>query len=120
MPASSAAPWSLRYTPIVSASVAQRRTLLFATGGLALANVQLAVTNPAASTSDVEAGWTVGAGVEYAFADMWTAKIEYLFVDFGKITCLDVRSALCSGLGAGSVTLTENVIRAGVNWKFEW
>jgi hypothetical protein len=36
-------------------------------------------------------GWTVGAGIEYAFADMWTAKIEYLFVDFGKIDWLIMR-----------------------------
>ena len=97
------------------------RILLFATGGLALTNVELAITNPAASTSNVEAGWTVGAGIEYAFADMWTAKIEYLFVDFGKMTCLAAGSGgVCPGLGAGSVTLTENVIRGGVNWKFEW
>jgi outer membrane immunogenic protein len=97
------------------------RILLFATGGLALTNVELAITNPAASTSNVEAGWTVGAGIEYAFADMWTAKIEYLFVDFGKMTCLAAGAGgVCPGLGAGSVTLTENVIRGGVNWKFEW
>jgi outer membrane immunogenic protein len=95
------------------------RILLFATGGLALANVELAVTNPAASISNVEAGWTVGAGLEYAFADLWTAKIEYLFVDFGKITCSGTGMvATCTG--AGSVTLTENVIRAGVNFKFPW
>jgi hypothetical protein len=51
---------------------------------------------------------------------MWTAKIEYLFVDFGKMTCLvSGRAAVCPGLDAGSVT-TENVIRGGVNWKFEW
>jgi outer membrane immunogenic protein len=98
------------------------RILLFATGGLALANVELAVTNPAASISDVEAGWTVGAGIEYVFADMWTAKIEYLFVDFGKFTCQGVGPivAACGGAGNGSVTLTENVIRGGVNFKFNW
>ncbi len=59
-------------TALGRAGYAFDRTLLFATGGLALANVQWAVTNPAASVSNVEAGWTVGAGIEYAFADMWT------------------------------------------------
>ena len=108
-------------TALGRAGYAFDRILLFATGGLALANVQLAITSPGASVSNVEAGWTVGAGVEYAFADMWTAKIEYLFLDFGKITCQGGGAAgLCTGLGAGSVTLTENVIRGGVNWKFEW
>jgi outer membrane immunogenic protein len=99
------------------------RILLFATGGLALANVQLSVTNPAVSISNVEAGWTVGAGLEYAFADMWTAKIEYLFVDFGKFSCQGLGATVvanCGGAGNGSVTLTENVIRAGFNFKFPW
>jgi outer membrane immunogenic protein len=92
------------------------RILFFATGGLALANVQLAVTSPAASVSSVRAGWTAGAGIEYAFADMWTAKIEYLYVDFGKIDCQVAAIVVCGG----SVTLTENVIRGGVNFKFNW
>jgi outer membrane immunogenic protein len=95
------------------------RVLLFATGGLAIANVQVAVTNPAASVSQVEAGWTAGAGLEYAFADMWTAKIEYLFVDFGKMHCQTV-AVTAIALCGGSVTLTENVVRGGVNFKFNW
>ena len=92
------------------------RVLLFATGGLALANVELVITNPAATDSKVEAGWTVGAGIEYAFADMWTAKIEYLFADFGKMHCQATAIVVCGG----SVTLTENVVRGGINFKFNW
>jgi outer membrane immunogenic protein len=92
------------------------RVLLYATGGLALTNVEIALTQPAISASDVEGGWTAGAGVEFAFADNWTAKAEYLFVDFGKITC-HVSLPVC---GTGAVSLTENVIRAGINYKFYW
>ena len=72
--------------------------------------------NPAASLSQVRTGWTVGAGIEYAFADMWTAKIEYLFVDFGKIDCQVATLVVCGG----SAALTENVVRGGVNFKFNW
>jgi outer membrane immunogenic protein len=92
------------------------RFLLFATGGLAIANVELVITNPAATDSKVEAGWTAGGGIEYAFADMWTAKIEYLFVDFGKMHCQAAAIVVCGG----SVTLNENVVRGGVNFKFNW
>lgn len=92
------------------------RFLFFATGGLALGNVQLATINPNFSVTDVQYGWAGGAGIEYAFADMWTAKIEYLFVDFGKLTCSSVISVACGG----SVSLTENIIRGGINFKFEW
>ena len=92
------------------------RVLLYATGGLALAEVEIALTQPAGSDAFVEAGWTAGAGVEVAFTDNWTAKAEYLFVDFGKITC-HVSLPVCN---TGAVSLTENVIRAGVNYKFSW
>jgi outer membrane immunogenic protein len=92
------------------------RILLYATGGLALTNVQLALTQPAVSDSNVEGGWTAGAGIEFAFADNWTAKAEYLFVDFGKITCV-VSLPVC---GTGTVSLTENIVRAGINYKFYW
>jgi outer membrane immunogenic protein len=81
----------------------------------AFAGVTLS-TNPAATDSKVEAGWTAGAGIEYAFADMWTAKIEYLFADFGKMHCQAAAIVVCGG----SVTLTENVVRGGINFKFNW
>jgi hypothetical protein len=32
-------------------------------------------------------GWTAGAGIEAAFTDNLTARIEYLFVDLGDATC---------------------------------
>ena len=63
-------------------------------------------------------GWTAGGGVEVALADHLTAKIEYLFVDFGHVACSATStSSLC---GTGAVTFTENIARAGVNWKFNW
>ena len=86
-------------------------------GGLALTNVEAALTQPAVTDSDVVGGWTVGAGIEFALADNWTAKAEYLFVDFGNITCT-VSLPVC---GTGTVSLTaENIVRAGINYKFYW
>jgi outer membrane immunogenic protein len=61
------------------------------------------------------AGWTVGGGVEFAFADNWTAKAEYLFVDFGRVGCPS--QTVCATAG---VSLTENIIRNGINYKFYW
>jgi outer membrane immunogenic protein len=90
--------------------------LLYATGGLAIGNVELALTQPGVTVASVQAGWTAGGGVEYAFSDMWTVKAEYLFVDFGRIGC-GFTTLICGG---GSVRLTENIIRGGFNWKFSW
>ena len=67
---------------------------------------------------------TAGAGVEWAFADNWTAKVEYLYVNLGNgtVNCVTAACLLANG-GAAipiSVSLTENLIRAGVNFKFSW
>jgi len=37
----------------------------------------------AASSSQFQTGWTFGAGVEYAFAQHWSAFIEYNYLDLG-------------------------------------
>jgi outer membrane immunogenic protein len=101
------------------AGYAADRVLFYATGGGAFGNVQTGL-NTLSLQSNTEFGWTAGAGIEWAFADNWTAKVEYLFVDLGNTTCNT--SANC-GFDAGiasnnSVSFTESMIRAGVNFKF--
>jgi outer membrane immunogenic protein len=59
-------------------------------------------------------GWTGGAGVEYAFIDNWSAKVEYLYVDLGTVTC----DATCSGGNPITATFKSNIVRAGLNYKF--
>jgi outer membrane immunogenic protein len=68
------------------------------------------------STSD-RAGWTVGAGIEGALGNNWSAKLEYLYVDLGTI------NTAFAGVGAFapltvSSHVTDNIVRAGVNYKF--
>jgi outer membrane immunogenic protein len=102
------------------AGYAADRVLFYGTAGGAFVNMQT-VVNGVTTTHD-QAGWTAGAGVEWAFADNWTAKVEYLFVDVGS-TNFNCSTAQCTGFNGGqpitgSVSLTENLIRAGVNFKF--
>ncbi len=93
------------------------RVLFYGTGGAAFANVQ-AASGLSAFSSSTQVGWTAGAGIEYAFTPNWTAKVEYLFVDLQNASC---GPASCNG-GAGAtattVSLNENIVRAGVNYKF--
>ena len=87
--------------------------LLYATGGLAVGELQAFDSLFNASGSDFRAGWTVGAGVETAFWRNWSAKAEYLYVDLGK--------AVLFNIGPGvpeTVSFTANVFRVGVNYKF--
>jgi outer membrane immunogenic protein len=93
------------------------RVLFYASGGAAIANRQAGAdaSFPFASTTQV--GWTAGAGIEAALWQNWTAKVEYLYVDLGNQSC-PVTS--CAGTVASSIPLTENVIRGGINYRFNF
>jgi outer membrane immunogenic protein len=91
------------------------RVLFYGTGGAAFANVQ-AGAGALPFSSSTQTGWTAGAGVEYAFAPNWTAKVEYLFVDLANAPC---GFGNC-GSATTTVSLNENVIRGGINFKFGW
>jgi outer membrane immunogenic protein len=87
--------------------------LLYATGGLAVGDVYAWDNLLPASGSATRAGWTVGAGVETAFAPNWTVKLEYLYVDLGKATLFNIIPTVPE-----TVSFTANIVRAGVNYKF--
>lgn len=73
-------------------------------------------------------GWTLGAGVEYAVANNWTIRAEYLYVDLGKednawnCVAKATYDGVCVGATAvdfaGRKDVNFNVVRVGVNYKF--
>lgn len=87
------------------------RVLFYGTGGAAYGNVQANFAGVTSSSTEV--GWTAGAGVEAAFADNWTARIEYLYVDLSNASC----GSACGGAPV-SVSFTQSLVRAGVDFKF--
>jgi outer membrane immunogenic protein len=105
------------------------RVLVYGTAGGAGANVQVGLSGLPPQTN-TQFGWTAGAGIEVAFADNWTVKVEYLFVDFlGNINCNHSYSCGFDAAGAAVpppaavnandlVKLNENLIRVGLNFKF--
>jgi len=88
------------------------RVMPYFTGGLAIGDVQ-ATRASFGSVSDTQVGWTIGAGVETAVAANWTAKIEYLYVDLGSMSC---NAPAC--LPGTNVSFHTNIVRAGVNLRF--
>jgi opacity protein-like surface antigen len=67
-------------------------------------------------------GWTAGVGAETRLWNTnWLARVEYLHYDFGSGTSTQFTPA-----GGGLVTtttsghLTNDVVRAGLSYKFEW
>ena len=92
------------------------RILVYGTAGAAFGKVQTGLNPPSTFDSTVEAGWAVGGGLEYAFAQNWTAKVEYLFVELPNISCTTVGN--CGGAAGSIVRFNENIFRAGLNFKF--
>jgi outer membrane immunogenic protein len=106
----------------------------FVTGGLAIADYNFnsgytvhedpSTYNAQAASSQTLTGWTVGAGAEYALAEKWSIKAEYLYADFQHIG--SVRSLLSGGgieaLGYTEVhsaaNLTQHIARLGINYRF--
>jgi outer membrane immunogenic protein len=89
------------------------RFMPFITGGAAFGDVR-ASTPGFAGANQTNAGWTVGAGLEFAIAGNWTAKAEYLYVSLGKFNC----GLSCGPFVTDNVSFTTNIVRAGVNYRF--
>jgi outer membrane immunogenic protein len=89
------------------------RWLPYVTGGLAVGNIE--TTTPfTTGVNQTNAGWTIGAGLEYALAPNWTAKVEYLYVNLGSTSC----GGACGFPLGNNIDFTTNVVRGGVNFHF--
>ena len=95
--------------------------LYYLKGGAALARIRNTATDLDGGAIDptdfsevtrTRWGWAIGGGLEYAFAPNMSAKIEYLYMDFGSVT---------SGNADGdSFRHRDNVhtVKLGVNYRF--
>jgi high affinity Mn2+ porin len=91
--------------------------LLYATGGLAWSYNQLSLTNNVTGVSDSpflwRLGWAAGAGVETPIAPHWTARLEYLYTDYGNRSVMFANNAQNF---SSNWSLSE--LRAGVDYHF--
>ena len=98
--------------------------LLYGTAGLAYGEVEASAKfqveghdKAPASVSKTKVGWTAGAGAEWAFAPRWSVKLEYLFVDLGSHADSATNAAGRAVL-THTHSLTEDIARIGVNYRF--
>lgn len=98
------------------AGVAMDRSLFYAKGGLALADTDYRhLGGPGLLRGNAtRTGWLIGAGVEHAFDNAWSAKIEYNFMDFGT---KNVALPRAPG-GTRAMKQNVNVIKVGLNYRF--
>ena len=95
------------------------RLLVYAKGGVAFAHDKDSLNDIAGNTASVSlnrTGWTAGAGLEYAFAPNWSAKIEYDYLGFGNQTLNLPTSAFPAYSTNASLNVQE--VKAGINFKF--
>ena len=90
--------------------------LFYVTGGAAWGDFNSQVvsfSNFISPPTGTQAGWTLGGGWEYAFANQWSVKAEYLHYDMGSKTVM-----LANTSSAFSIKNTGDLVRLGVNFHF--
>lgn len=98
--------------------LADDNTLYYVTGGLALMDADLRVTPIIAAAvgtpvtdSEVLAGFAIGGGIEHAFSEEWSAKAEYLYMNFES-------DSLTAPPATARIDPELHVIRIGINYHF--
>jgi outer membrane immunogenic protein len=104
--------------------------LLYATGGLGYGDIatnSFTSLNPvppsqyAESSTAWRAGWTAGGGAEWAIADGWSIKAEYLHLDFGHQDLLALPLAANPPYAVTNHWTTSiDIVRAGLNYNFNF
>lgn len=91
--------------------------LAYVTGGMAWAGGRFHNTLPSGLEEkqlSLRTGWAAGAGVEYAFAPHWTARLEYLYSQLGSAS-----ASFASGAHYAS-TMDFQSLRIGLNRRLDW
>jgi outer membrane immunogenic protein len=92
--------------------------LAYATAGGAVLGAKESFTisgGPNSSFGIGHGGWTAGAGVEAAINRNWSWKVEYLYAQTGQYT---TNVNFFGATVPWNAQLEENVVRAGVNYRF--
>ena len=101
-------------TTRVRAGLPTGTVLSYVTGGVAYGGIETQAGTAAgvASSSSTRTGWTWGAGVEAALGGNWTARAEYLYIDFGTT------ETTAPAVGTLAIKNQEQLFRGGINYRF--
>ncbi len=86
------------------------KTLVYGRAGYA--NARYTVPAGLANLSFTQGGWIAGAGIDHAFTDSISGRVEYNYAKFGSV------SADLGGGDSASIRPSRNAVRAGVTFHF--
>jgi outer membrane immunogenic protein len=104
--------------------------LLYVTGGAAIGHIETngvisgftagqLPTSAAFSYDKTKLGWTVGGGIEGRLTGNWTAKLEYIYADYGTVTGQGFLPTANPPLRVDfSSRVTDHVLRVGLNYRW--
>ena len=117
--------------------LASPNLLLYGTGGLAygltetsfstiatgftLGTCPVSFTCTIGAAASTRVGWTAGAGGEWMFAQKWSAKLEYLYMDLGtqSATGLTTSAFFVPPIAfTATAPFREHIVRVGVDYHF--
>jgi outer membrane immunogenic protein len=105
--------------------VAFDRLLLYGKAGAAWADDKYSIASTTAglpqlnfNASETRWGWMFGPGVEYAFTDSWSAKLEYNYMDFGTRGVRFSNPTVALLFLDSNVRERIHVVKAGINYRF--
>ena len=98
--------------------LAAGRSLFYVTGGLAYGDVSTDRSAGAGFTAFTggtgwKTGWTLGGGLEHAFSQNITVRLEYRYTDLGQVTFTSPANGITD-----TSDVSHSAVRAGVSFKF--
>jgi outer membrane immunogenic protein len=87
-------------------------TLIYAAGGLALAQFKFREDGGPIQNKELLAGWTIGAGVDQAFTKNLIGRIEYLYADYGH------KDFVVAPGDIYNIGFKAQTVRGALMWKF--
>jgi outer membrane immunogenic protein len=87
-------------------------TLIYAAGGLALAEFKFREHGGPIQNSEVLTGWTIGGGIDQAFTKNLIGRVEYLYADYGNKDFTVVPGDVYN------IGFKTQTVRGALMWKF--
>jgi outer membrane immunogenic protein len=96
------------------------RVLLYVAGGAAFVSSETSIPTTGISFGgdDTRVGWTVGAGIDYAFTNNWFTGLEYRYSQFQSKSFVYPIPILNLGLIGFKQELNNNQVNARIGYKF--